>query len=262
MTCSTARPEGSGLQRVLEVERAAARTWPAGTVVHRAGWLLRHCSRMRRRRSNSALPPARVADPEAEIAQLVRFYAERSARAVVQVSPLPWHAELDAHLAARGFAVEAPVQVMTAPVERAAEVDAADVEVRLDARPDEGWLAAVAQVGSRPEPELARLDRPVRFATALLDGRPAGVGMFVRDGAWCAVYGMATAPEARGRGVARAVLRAGARWAAQAPAGGSGGAAEVFLQVERANAAALRLYSGAGFEFSHLYHYRVAETAA
>lgn len=182
---------------------------------------------------------------------------------------------------------------MTAPVRRVASIDPApDVEVRLDRRPGPGWPAAVAAVGGRAEPELAGIDRPARFATALLGGEPAGVGLFVREGAWCAVYGMATAPRLRRRGVARSVLRAGARWAAAAwPTGAGsllerpvavtggppdgrggggvpgidagvdpGGAAELFLQVEQLNSAAKRSYAACGFVPSHDYHYRVADT--
>lgn len=73
---------------MADIERAAARTWPASTVEHRAGWVLRHCPRLNRRRSNSALPPARLADPATGVDELVRFYGERDSRALVQVSPL------------------------------------------------------------------------------------------------------------------------------------------------------------------------------
>jgi GNAT superfamily N-acetyltransferase len=57
---------------------------------------------------------------------------------------------------------------------------------------------------------------------------------------------------ARGRGAARAVLGGAARWAA------ARGINSLYLQVERDNTAALRVYGGAGFTELCGYHYRVA----
>ena len=63
---------------------------------------------------------------------------------------------------------------------------------------------------------------------------------------------MATAPEARGRGVARRVLAALGRWAHER------GAEQMYLQAAPGNLPALRLHERMGFvELSH-YHYRAA----
>jgi ribosomal protein S18 acetylase RimI-like enzyme len=66
---------------------------------------------------------------------------------------------------------------------------------------------------------------------------------------------MATAPEFRGRGIATEVLGAGARWAA------GRGATRLYLQVEEDNAAAIGLYTRAGFTPSYGYHYRIQRPA-
>lgn len=240
--------------RIFEIERAAADTWPATTVVRPEGWLLRHCERLRRGRSNSALPPRHVRDLGSSVDRVVRFYAERGAPPRVQVSPMPWHAELDEHLAARGFRRDAPVRVLTSGGLLDTAGPGPDVRVLLDPAPTPGWLAASVAAGGRSEPALAAIGGPVRFATAEVGGVPAGVGLFAVRGPWCAVYCMATVPEFRRRGVARSVLHAGERWARDA------GARELFLQVAADNEAAGRLYAGRGFEPSHEYYYRVADT--
>ncbi|MCX2732343.1 GNAT family N-acetyltransferase [Saccharopolyspora sp. NFXS83] len=245
-------PAIGAVDRIFEVERAAADTWPATTVLESEGWLLRHCDRLRRGRSNSALPPRHVRDLESSVDELVRFYVEREAPPLVQVGPMPWHAELDEHLAARGFRRDGPVRVLTS--EGVLDTAAPDVRVRLDAEPTPGWLAASVAAGGRAEPALAAIGGPVRFATAEVDGVPAGVGLFAVRGSWCAVYCMATVAGFRRRGIARSVLRAGARWARES------GAAELFLQVAADNEPAVRLYARCGFELSHEYHYRVADT--
>ncbi|GAA4848019.1 GNAT family N-acetyltransferase [Saccharopolyspora rosea] len=241
---------------VREIERAAAATWPATAVEHVDGWLLRHCDLLHRRRSNSALPPAVVDHPQRAVERVEEFYAARGARTIIQVSPLEWHGELDRFLGARGYRAVAPTALMRAEV---ADVPppAGRFEVRLDERPDERWLAACAAVGGRPEPSLDRIPQPVRFATATSGGAPVGVGVFAVTGRWCAVYGMATHPDWRRRGVARAVLGHGVRWASRCD-----GAVRVdaaLLQVEAGNAGARRLYERAGFVESHRYHYRVLD---
>ncbi len=124
-------------------------------------------------------------------------------------------------------------------------------EVRLESGPRPSWLVAGEAVGSRPEASLDRVPQPVRFAIALHGGVPVGVGMFAVSDGWCGIYGMATHPDWRRRGVASAVLRAGARWASGA------GAPRLFLQVEAGNPGARRCYEALGFAPSHEYHYRV-----
>jgi GNAT superfamily N-acetyltransferase len=78
------------------------------------------------------------------------------------------------------------------------------------------------------------------------------VGRAVGDTGWAGVFGMATLPRARGQGAARRVLAALAAWAGAHEAG------RLYLQVERDNVPALRLYGQAGFRDLCRYHYRLA----
>jgi ribosomal protein S18 acetylase RimI-like enzyme len=59
-------------------------------------------------------------------------------------------------------------------------------------------------------------------------------------------------PEQRRRGVAQSLLRTLAGWA------GEQGAERLYLQVERDNAPARRLYDRLGFTEAYRYHYRRA----
>ncbi|MCI2420164.1 GNAT family N-acetyltransferase [Saccharopolyspora sp. K220] len=236
----------------LEIERAAVDTWPAETVERVDGWLLRHCGLMKRKRSNSALPPEVVADPAAAVEQVEGFYAAWDIAPIVQVSPLDRHAELDAFLAERGYRAIAPTDTMFADCARVASAaPTAAFQVRFESGPRPSWLVAAEAVGSTPEPSLDRVPQPVRFAIALHRGLPVGVGMFAVSADWCGVYGMATHPDWRRRGIASSILRAGAGWASEA------GAARLFLQVEANNPGARRCYETLGFVPSHSYHYRV-----
>ncbi|MFC7343726.1 GNAT family N-acetyltransferase [Saccharopolyspora griseoalba] len=230
---------------VFEIERASLATWPASEVERRDGWLLRHCERLPRRRSNSAVP----LDPGAPIETAERFYAERGAAPRIQVSPLERCGDLDAALADRGYRIDAPVTCMRAERAALTDVEAPDFDVVVDDSPHPRWLAAVVACGGKPEPALERMPLPVGFAVAARGGNPVGVGMFAVSAGWCAVYGMRTSPDWRRRGVAAALIRAGARWAVDAQ--------RIFLQVEDDNPVARSRYESLGFLPSHRYHYRI-----
>jgi ribosomal protein S18 acetylase RimI-like enzyme len=244
---------------VAELEECAFRAWPAAEVHERGGWRLRWSSGATRR-GNSVLPSAATGrlSLDARIDDVVAFYTERGGPARFQLSPVAEPAGLDAALAERGFAVEAPVSIQVA----GADDDAVAVPEGLSARVDDDlegeWFAISAGRGrfaSQPEVYRGFLDRigaRAGFAIAHRGSEPVAVGLGVVDGAWCGVFAMLTVPEHRGRGAGRAALGAWAR--ARAAAG-------LYLQVERDNAAALRLYERAGFREAYGYHYRIADLA-
>jgi arginase len=236
---------------MLLVEELAARGWPAAEAVRVDGWLLRHTPSLSRRRSNSALP---VDDARGDPAVVEEFYARRGGRALVQVSPAEAWTSLDSELARRGWSSEGPTDVL---VGDAALVLArtAPGDVALAPRPDAGWVAAWAACEERPDADeharevLARIEPATAYALA---GGGLGVGLAVCERGWAGLYCVATAASARRRGIARGVVHALTRWAAEH------GAQRIYLQAELANAPAHALYAGAGFQRSHGYHYRVA----
>ncbi|WP_427911692.1 GNAT family N-acetyltransferase [Ramlibacter sp. MMS24-I3-19] len=82
--------------------------------------------------------------------------------------------------------------------------------------------------------------RDTVFASAKWEGRIAAVGTACFSHGWCGIHGMRTAPDARGHGLAGAILATFGRMAHQR------GLARVFLQVEEGNATARSLYERAG----------------
>ncbi|GGQ05364.1 GNAT family N-acetyltransferase [Streptosporangium pseudovulgare] len=252
------------------IERCAALAWPAAVTEEHEGWLLRHSSGVTRRRSNSALPPPA---PVRSIEHVERFYRDRGAPVRVQISPAEHHRELDARLAGLGYRVESGVAVLTArtgdvvaATARATAIPAA--EVRADAAPavpvvevagdPGGWLAVFADLDGHSDSEtvgrevISRIAGPAAFLSVSHEGRAAAMGMVVADSGWAGVFCMATRPDLRRRGLAAAVLGAGARWAA------GQGADRLYLQVEKDNLAARALYERVGFTYSHGYHFRTS----
>ncbi|MET9065556.1 GNAT family N-acetyltransferase [Streptosporangium sandarakinum] len=137
--------------------------------------------------------------------------------------------------AARSVPVEAPVEVAVDPG---------------------GWLAVFAELDGHSDSEtvgrevISRIAGPAAFLSVSHEGRAAAMGMVVADSGWAGVFCMATRPDLRRRGLAAAVLGAGARWAA------GRGADRLYLQVEKDNLAARALYERVGFTYSHGYHFR------
>ncbi|GAA3423136.1 GNAT family N-acetyltransferase [Streptosporangium nondiastaticum] len=119
-----------------------------------------------------------------------------------------------------------------------------------------GWLAVFADLDGHSDSEtvgrevISRIAGPAAFLSVSHEGRAAAMGMVVADSGWAGVFCMATRPDLRRRGLAAAVLGAGARWAA------GRGADRLYLQVEKDNLAARALYERVGFTYSHGYHFR------
>lgn len=239
------------------LQEAAARALPAQLVEHSGGWWLRYppgCSWW----AGTVLPHG-----DAEPGELVRlvaaaeqFYAARGAVARFQISPPACPPGLDALLAERGYRAQSPMSLQAAPAAQVLDrLPASPLQVRLADRPAPGWFAVWHAVHTDGDPRgewemLGRVQRPSGYASVLIGGDVVAVGRVVADTGWAGVFGMATLPQARGKGAARGVLAALARWAAAQQAG------QLYLQVERGNIAARRLYEQAGFSELCGYHYR------
>ena len=249
-----------GPETVRGLQERVTRALPAEHVEHVGGWWLRH-STSSSWWTGTVLPhgDARGAELERRIAAAERFYAGFGAVTRFQVSPGACPANLDATLAERGYRWGSPMSLRTAAsVHVQAEARPGGPSVRLDETPANAWFEvwyADHASGSDPQSErdmLGRVTQPSAYASALLGGEVVAVGRVVADAGWAGVFGMATLPEARGRGAAHSVLAALADWAT------TQGAEGMYLQVERDNEAALQLYDRTGFTEMCAYHYRTS----
>lgn len=207
---------------IRALQERAARALPAQHVVDAAGWLLRHAPGPSWW-IGSVLPHC-GGDLAGRVARAEDFYAAHDAVARFQITPGACPAGLDALLAARGYDEHTPVSLQIADTARIPTPPTA-LRVVIESHP-------------------ARTD-----FKALLDGEVVSRAAAVVDGGWTGIFGMATVPAARGKGAARAVLAALARWAPTD---------RLYLQVERENPAAQALYRRAGFIEICEYHYRTS----
>ncbi|WP_243407408.1 GNAT family N-acetyltransferase [Frankia canadensis] len=260
---------GAHASLARELELVAHRAWPPLAVREHRGWLLR-ASAGSSRRGNSVWARGDVPDLAAGLAAVETFYRSAGLPPTFQLTPVSRPSGLPAALDDAGYDDTGPTDVCSAPLAGLTRADAGSapaggtaVDLRAGPVADEGWLRVAGQVFTTFDGQrvgtlavLARLRLPTTYVTLTADGVPVAVGRGVTDGRWLGIYSMATLPAARGRGAARRVLGALARWAAHQ------GATHAYLQVEEVSTVARRLYAELGFRPVYRYSYRRAATPA
>lgn len=259
----------------LELQRIAARGWPAAETEPLGEWTLRASGGFTRR-ANSVLP---LGDPgvplDTALERIGRWYDARGLPTVITVATgqAGTDEELAAALAERGWAAERHTRVRIAALAPLADLDtdatdtppssagAAPARVALSREPGADWLALYHRTGEGgPTGEAARDALKVLtggpsvwFATVHdADGQAAAIGRLVVDGRWAGFAAVEVAPAARRRGLATRVMAALAERAL------TEGASAAYLQVEADNTGALAFYDRLGFTDHHGYHYRRA----
>ncbi len=259
-----------------QLERLAARAWPADEVEQVEGWLLRRTVGVDRRRSNSLLAPSDPAAAARTVDLALAAAEELDFSSTIQVSPAEAHQRLDAALDDRGMALSGSSVMLAGPMGVASAV-AADITIQLgEGPPDPGpvasppavavqlgeltdawveaWAAVSGMDGTRETAELvlSQLGDRARFAVCVdaSSGRRLGVGV-VEEG-WLGLFSLAVSPDDRRRAVGSMIVDGLEAWAA------GEGAERVYLQVEADNTGALAFYARRGFSIAHSYHYRSA----
>ena len=241
---------------IVELEAVGQRAWPPLVVQGLDGWLVRYTPGVPRRRSNSVVTLTYEGDLAASIAAVEAFYAERGLDARFHLTPATEPTGLDDELARRGYTVESPTIVMTAPV-----VQGTRRSVALLEQVNDTWMATWNRTKDR-DTDLTRsrifdrIEPTHRFALASDEGHPVGVGLGVCDEGWLGIFSVAVVDDARRRGHGTALVDALLAWGRDASAD------HAYLQVEEHNAGARTAFDRLGFREAYRYHYRRANTRA
>jgi GNAT superfamily N-acetyltransferase len=255
-----------GVGAVRDLQERAARAVPAAVQEVLDGCWLRHTDCTTTWWAGAALVHGMVQDLDltTTIAAAEDFYAAHGSPARFQVCPA-CPSGLDEALAHRGYERSGDVSLQVATTGQVARLasppgSATRLGVEVAEDLDAEWfrlLLAAQEPAGDPVPEwrlLQSVDQQSAYATATVAGRPVAVGRAVADTGWAGVFSMATLPDARRLGAARAVLTALADWASFA------GADRLYLQVTDESRAAARLYRRTGFRVAGTYHYRDSRT--
>ena len=213
------------------------------------GWLLRISpgSAKRARSVNAHFGSTLPLDEKIDHCE--RVYGERALPVLFRITPFDHPGDLERGLARRGYrpfdaSLVLAVELVGSALMAHDQAGVMLVEPSIDAFVD----AVAALRGSPPEQRDAHRERlrqsalDGRHVLALVDGEPVAAGKTAREGDVVGVFDVVTAPHARGRGIATALV---ARLLARA---WDRGARVAYLQVVAGNAPALAVYRRFGFE--------------
>lgn len=240
------------------LEQLSANAWPAAVNQWLDGWLLRYADGVSRRANSVLALSGEEGAFEERLRAVEEFYSRRGLPARFHLSPAS-PPDLDRRLAERGYRVDAPTWVQTAPVATVLERAAGDArfQVTLLDGPDDPWfevyhLDLSHQRGQRAVRAgiMSRIGPPTVFALIRLSGQPIAVGQGVAERGWVGLFSIVTHPQFRRQGAGTALVRALTEW------GAGQGAVGVYLQVMETSIPAISLYSRLGFEPLYQYHYR------
>jgi N-acetylglutamate synthase len=224
------------------------------------GWVLR-ASRTDTRRANSTTALYESTLPlDEKIAFCEEWYRRHDQPAIMRLTEVFAPPELDALLAARGYAREGETFVMTAPVGAAIDL-APPAGTRLSARPAAEGIADLHRLKSSAaamtEQDTARQSLwrgdEIYLALKTING-VAAVGLARAENGVVGLFNMRTAEVQRGKGYASVLVAALMAW------GRERGAHTAFLQVDCDNKPALAAYRKFGFVERYRYWYRVKKS--
>ena len=210
-------------------------------------------------RAHSAVPLRHDASIQAsDIATIVVRYRMRGLPPSMRIAAVPALAHLDAALIAQGLKATQPTLTCVARVADVLDATRATTAADFSTRPSLAWCQVYLGEGFDPIDGASRVKalsrasgslyaRSVDPHSNLAQVVATGVGSYGHG--WLGIHGMRTLATHRKQGHASRILRA---LALQAEVRN---VARVYLQVEEANHAALRLYESLGFALAWRYIY-------
>ncbi len=244
---------------IRDIEERCLNACPPMQQVLCDGWVIRLADGYTRR-ANSVSPiyPGHT-DPAKKIAVCEGLYRARGLRPAFKMTPLNQPPQLDAVLAARGYAREGTTLVESLALYRVVIPQTGTVAVWT--RPENAWFDAYAHLKELSDYArgafqniLDNLAVPARFVLLMYGNAPVAGGVAIREGDMAGLFGLATDVEKRNRGFGRLLTWTLLDRARKA------GAKVAYLQVEEDNAPARHVYESIGFREVYHYWYRTLES--
>ncbi len=239
-------------ERLVAIERAAVRAWPAVETRDVDGWLWRYSGGGSQRANSVSALHYRGTDVARTIDEIERLYRSHGAPVRFQVGfPISEPDDRDAHLAARGYVIHDQVTTLVKPVDAVS----LPTDVMLDDEPSQQWMAVyLSNISLDRRPFAAaiieRVPSPRIFAEVRREGETIATALGVLHESAVIAECVGTTASARRRGAASAVMRALESWAV------AQGARTIGLQAVTKNLPAQGLYAALGYAAAGTYHYR------
>jgi ribosomal protein S18 acetylase RimI-like enzyme len=237
------------------LEELTLNAWPSLQTVWYDGWALRFAGGYTRRANSIAsLYPSSLPFNE-KVACCEQLYTRQGQNTVFRLTTAA-ESGLDEFLAGQNYTQAAPTSVQL--------VDLANVAaptfptITSEANFSAEWLNAYCVLHDIEDHRVSLVERILnnmiqqRCFIALYDqGKVVSAGMAALERGYIGLFGIATAPAFRNRGLGRQLVLHLLAW------GKANSATRSYLQVETGNAPALHVYSQIGFRENYRYWYRV-----
>jgi GNAT superfamily N-acetyltransferase len=224
------------------------------------GWLLRYANGKAKRARSVNLTGAGTRPLAEKLDHCAKFYAGRGLPFILRLTPFSQPTNIDQALQDAGYAAMEDTRVMVLRLGEACFVPAPVAPISaLDAA---GFGAVLGSLHGLDAPKAAV--EGDRFARSPLEGiylavrdgeRTLACGCAVIDGQRAGIFGMVTAADCRGRGLATRLMATLLQRALER------GCTTAYLQVEAGNAPARHAYSKFGFRDGYAYWYRLPPAA-
>lgn len=226
--------------------RAIDATWPAAAFIERGPWILRE-GKGGGKRVSAATARGPVSEDDIELAEHAMHMLGQQPLFMLRASDKA----LDVMLAARGYEIVDPVEILWCPIDHLTDKPIPPVTTFTIWEP----LAIMQEIWAQAGIGAARLEvmHRTKIKTAVFarwNQRPAGTAFVAVHDDIAMVHAVEVLPEHRRQGVAGWMMRQAAFWARDH------GARQMAVLCTKANVSALRLYNGLGFERAGEYHYR------
>lgn len=240
--------------RVLACENRILNAWPCLETLVMERWVIRLAGGYSAR-ANAASPLAAGAGLDARLLEAIEaIYQAAGLPPMLRLTPLAT-AEAARMLGTRGYIERDTSLGMVAPL-AAAGSGSGTTNLHISPHATDAWVRGVSalQEGTKRDADAAlmaivsRIRLAAAFAILHQDGRAVGFGMSVIERGMAEIGSVVIDPAVRGKGLGRCLVAGLMGWAAR------NHAREAYLQVEKSNDRAIRLYAALGF--SELYRYR------
>jgi ribosomal protein S18 acetylase RimI-like enzyme len=241
----------------FDMERLAQQGWPPLESEQVGDWDLRYSAGYSDRANSVRVAAPPTSRSLKSMLSLVEdWYKQRGAEPRLQI---PEPSGMTGELEKLGWNRQRTSRMMINSVSRLLSATASarertDLDIEVRDQPNGEWYELVSGYRASTYAEFHHIVAAVEPAAYVFcrnqQGELLGIARATLQGTWCGATTMATTPQSRRRGIARAVTGQMALWAQEQ------GATDWYLQVFHDNAAARSFYEKVGFTTHHIYTYR------
>ncbi len=242
---------------IVELEEISMQALPALETQQYDGWVLRFANGYTRR-ANSVYP---LYPHSIDLIEKIKFCEALFSQKQIPLNFKMTAAapdQLDVCLDEMGYIKRGITSVQTCQIADLAQPQLDGVDFIQDDALTDVWLLCFLDLAPTMQHHSTTMQQvlgrilPATCFLRVVEGKTViGAGMAVADGDYVGLFDIISSPQARGRGIGRAIVLYLLAW------GRSQGATKSYLQVVANNEPALRLYSKFGFEEAYQYWYRV-----